>query len=132
MRLVKGRWLDDTDPVNIVLLNESMSRLAFGADDPIGRVLSIPQPVTVVGVVADLKYSKLDAAPPPEAFMSYQQMPFLRGISVDVAARTTGDPSTAAPAIRKLISDIDPDQPVYGVETLEQALSDSIAPRRFN
>jgi predicted permease len=132
IRLVKGRWLADTDPADNVMLNESMSRLAFGDADPVGRVLSILQPATVVGVVADLKYSKLDAAPPAEAYMSYQQLPFMPGISVDVAARTTGDPSTAAPAIRKLISAIDPTQPVYNMKTQEQALSDSIAPRRFN
>jgi putative ABC transport system permease protein len=132
IRLVKGRWLADTDSANNVLLNESLSRLAFGGADPVGRVLSILQPVTVVGVVADLKYSKLDAAPPAEAYISYQQLPFFPGISVDVAARTTGDPSAAAPAIRKLIAEIDPTQPVYSMKTQEQALSDSIAPRRFN
>jgi putative ABC transport system permease protein len=131
-RLVKGRLLADTDPANSVLLNESMSRLAFGGADPIGRVITVLQPVTVVGVVADLKYSKLDAAPPPEMYMSYQDLPPLPGMSVEVAARTAGDPSAAAPALRKLISAIDPDQPVYGMQTLEQALSDSIAPRRFN
>ncbi len=36
------------------------------------------------------------------------------------------------PSIRQLISDIDPTQPVYDVRTLERALADSIAPRRFN
>jgi predicted permease len=132
MRLVKGRWLDDTDPANIVLLNESMSRQAFGEADPIGQVLSLRQPATVVGVVADLKYLKLDAAPLPEVYMSYQQMPFLPGMSVDVAARTTGDPSAAARVLRKLITELDPTQPVYDMKTLDQALSDSIAPRRFN
>jgi putative ABC transport system permease protein len=49
-----------------------------------------------------------------------------------VAVRTAGDALPMAPAIRKLISGIDPTQPVYSVKTLEQALADSIAPRRFN
>jgi putative ABC transport system permease protein len=49
-----------------------------------------------------------------------------------VAVRTTGDALAIAPAMRKLISGIDPTQPVWNVKTLEQALSDSIAPRRFN
>jgi predicted permease len=132
IHLVKGRWLAETDPVNMVLLNESMVRQAFGGADPIGRVLSIPQPSTVVGVVADLKYSKLDAPPAPEIYARYQQIPFFPGVAIDVAVRTAGDPSVAAPAIRRLISEIDPAQPVYGMKTLEQALSDSIAPRRFN
>ncbi|MCW5978038.1 MAG: ABC transporter permease [Bryobacteraceae bacterium] len=129
-RLVKGRWLTDADPAGAVLLNESMARQAFGDADPIGRSLRVPQPVTVVGVVSDLKYAKLDAEPPPEVYVRYQQLPFLRG--ADVAVRIAGDPSVLAPVIRKRISDIDPSQPVYDMKTLEQALADSIAPRRFN
>jgi putative ABC transport system permease protein len=130
MRLVKGRWLADTDSAAAVLLNESMVRQAFGAADPLGRSLSIPGPATVVGVVADLKYSQLDAEPPPEIYVRYQQVPSLRG--TDVAVRAAGDAAALAPAMRKLIAQIDPSQPVYDVKTLDQALADTIAPRRFN
>ena len=49
-----------------------------------------------------------------------------------VAVRMPGDPLGMAPAARKLISGIDPTQPVYNIESLQQALADSIAPRRFN
>lgn len=65
-----------------------------------------------------------------DAGMRYQQVPFLLG--TDVAVRVAGDPSALAPALRKLISGVDPTQPVYDVKTREQALADSIAPRRFN
>jgi putative ABC transport system permease protein len=131
VRLLKGRWLGDSDSDgHVVLLNESMARQAFGAVDPLGRQISTPGPATVVGIVGDLKYSQLDADPPAEVYMPYQQLPFPGGASV--AVRTAGDASGMAPAIRKLISGIDPTQPVYNVKTLEQALSDGIAPRRFN
>ena len=131
IRLLRGRWLSDADSGgNAVLLNESMARQAFGAVDPVGRQISTPGPATVVGIVSDLKYSQLDADPPAEIYIPYQQLPFLSGTSV--AVRTAGDAPAMGPAIRKLISDIDPAQPVYNVKTLEQALSDSIAPRRFN
>lgn len=131
IRLLRGRWLDDADSSgHAVLLNESMARQAFGAVDPMGREISTPEAATVVGIVADLKYSQLDADPPAEIYVPYQQGPFFSGASV--AVRTAGDPSAMAPVIRKLISSIDPTQPVYNVKTLVQALSDSIAPRRFN
>jgi putative ABC transport system permease protein len=130
IRLLRGRWLSDTDSSgHAVLLNESMARQAFGAVDPLGRQISTPTPATVVGIVADLKYAQLDADPPPEIYIPYQQLP-MAGASV--AVRTTGDALAIAPAMRKLISGIDPTQPVWNVKTLEQALSDSIAPRRFN
>ena len=46
--------------------------------------------------------------------------------------RIDGDPIAAAPAIRKALSAIDPTQSFYAIETMEQALAESIAPRRFN
>jgi len=131
MRLLKGRWLSQDEPGPAMLLNESLARRAFGDANPLGLVLSVPQATTVVGVVADLRYSKLDAEPEPEAYLLYgQRPPVLRG--GQVAIRTAGDPRGLTPALRKMISEIDPTQPVFGVETLEQALADSIAPRRFN
>jgi putative ABC transport system permease protein len=130
VRLVKGRWFTDVETTRVVLLNESMAREAFAAADPIGRQLSIPRPVTVIGVVSDLKYSKLDADPPAEVYFRYQDFPMNR--NVDFAARTTSDPRTLAAVLRQSISQIDRAQPVFGVRTLEEALADSIAPRRFN
>jgi putative ABC transport system permease protein len=129
VRLLRGRWLGDADS-GVVLLNASMARQALGAADPLGRQISTPGPATVVGIVSDLKYSQLDADAPAEIYIPYQQLPFLSGTSL--AVRTSGDASALAPAMRKLISGIDPAQPVYNVKTLEQALADSIAPRRFN
>jgi len=129
MTLLRGRWLTEGDSAG-ALLNESMARQAFGAVDPIGRQLSIPRPVTVVGILADVKYSKLDADATPEVFVPHERMPVEYG--AEIAARTTGDPAALTPALRKLVSQIDSSQPVYDVKTLEQALHDSIAPRRFN
>jgi len=129
IRLLRGRWLGDAES-GAVLLNRSMARQAFGAVDPLGRRISTPAPATVVGIVADLKYSHLDADPPAEIYLPYQQAPFFGGASV--AVRTSGDAAAMGPAMRKLISGIDPTQPVYNVKTLAQALSDAIAPRRFN
>ena len=129
VRLLRGRWLRDSDR-KAALLNESMAREAFGAIDPVGRQIATPEPAIVAGIVSDLKYSQLDAGVPAEIYIPYQQLPFLAGTSV--AVRTTGDAEAMAPAIRKLVAGIDPTQPVFDVKTLEQALADSIAPRRFN
>jgi putative ABC transport system permease protein len=131
MTLVRGRWLTESDSSG-ALLNESMAREAFGAIDPIGRQLSIPHTVTVVGILADIKYSKLDAEAPAEVFVGHQHggPPLLYG--AEVAARTAGNPAAVAASLRKLIAGIDRSQPIFGVKTLEQALAESIAPRRFH
>jgi putative ABC transport system permease protein len=137
MRLIQGRWMTDNEPADVVMVNQSLARRVFGNEDPVGKRIRVMRiiptttsPATIVGVVADLRYAKLDAEPEPETYVPYRQLPDIQ--SVGVVIRTTGDPRALAPDLRKLISDIDREQPVYEVATLEQALADSIAPRRFN
>jgi putative ABC transport system permease protein len=135
MALQKGRWVTDNERNAVVVINEAFARRVFGSSDPIGRRIRTPSPqdtsmATIVGVVADLRYSKLDAEPEPETYLPYRQSPFLR--SVDIVVRTIGDPAAIAPAVRKEISTVDGRQPVFGIRTVEQALSESIVPRRLN
>jgi putative ABC transport system permease protein len=136
MRLVAGRWLTDREPSPAVMINENFARAVFGKADPLGRRMTTPSSsptqeyaATIVGVVADLRYTKLDAQPAPETYVPYRQAIYVG--SMDIMVRTAGDASAMAGAIRKLIADLDRTQPVYDVQTVEQALADSIAPRRF-
>ncbi len=137
MRLLEGRWMTDHEPADVAMVNESVVRRVFRGEDPVGKRIrvsgatpSISSPATIIGVVADLKYAKLDADAAPEIYLPYRQLPLLRAL--DVVIRTTGDPRALAPDLRKLISAIDRSQPVNQVVTLDQVLADSIAPRRFN
>jgi len=75
-----------------------------------------------------LKYTKLDAAPEPEIFADYRHAsPF----AINFIARTTGSPLAIAPTIRALIAAVDKAQTIADTRTVEAALTDSIAPRRF-
>jgi predicted permease len=137
MRLTAGRWLTDGEPWPAVMINESFAHAVFGNADPVGRRMMTPAapptleaPATIVGVVADLRYAKLDAHPAPETYVPYRQAIFVG--SMDVVVRTTGDASAMAQTTRKLIADLDRTQLVYDVQTVEQALANSIAPRSFN
>jgi putative ABC transport system permease protein len=133
MGLVNGRWLTGGDLPDATVINETMAQRAFGASDAIGRTIErLGRQIRVVGVAANLKYSKLDADPGPEIFRAYPHNLGPGRVTVTVALRAAGDPLGIAPAARKLIAGIDPEQPVYSVETLQKALSRSIAPRRFN
>jgi putative ABC transport system permease protein len=133
MRLVKGRWFTGVDPPDVMIINETMARRAFGDRNPIGQRVGLPRnPMRVVGVVANLKYAKLDADPGPEIFRPYAKNLGGGNVTMTVAVRTSGDPLGIAPALRKSITGIDPAQPVYDVESLEQALTASISARRFN
>jgi putative ABC transport system permease protein len=137
MRLLRGRWITDTERDKVAIINESAARYLFGDDDPIGRTIQVPGGGrsrtigAVVGIVADLKYSKLDADPEPQVYIPLQQES-LRHFAPTVVVRTTGDPLALAPTLRKLIADIYKGEAVVEARSLEQALADSIAPRRFN
>jgi putative ABC transport system permease protein len=139
MRVVAGRWVTDAEREPVFVVNESLARGAFAGEDPIGKRLQTggaPGATaaagakfgTIVGVVADLKYTKLDASPEPEIFADYAHAsPF----TINFVVRTTGSPLAIAPTIRALVAGVDKAQTIADTRTVEAALTDSIAPRRF-
>jgi predicted permease len=142
LRLIAGRWISDGETATVVM-NETAARRLFVGQDPVSRRIALPlfpQPpfpqapvrtlATVVGIVADVKYSKLDANPDAELYIPYATAPLL--VQFSVVVRVDGDAAALAPAVRKAMADIDRTQPIFGVTTLDRALADSIAPRRFN
>ncbi|MEJ7666492.1 MAG: FtsX-like permease family protein [Hymenobacter sp.] len=134
MSLVNGRWFNDVESPGVVIINESLARRDFKGTDPIGQRIRIPWLgenglATIVGVVRDLKYAAIDADAGPEVFFYYADAPIS---SITLVMRIEGDPIAPAPAIRSALSAIDPSQSFYNIKTLEDVLSDSIAPRRFN
>jgi putative ABC transport system permease protein len=132
-RVVKGRWLTDHEPAPAFVVNETLARQAFPGVDPIGKRIDLPfvnaspRFGQVVGVVADLRYSNLGAAPEPELFLDYAHARMARMI---LTIRTDADPMSVAPALRTLLSGIDRSQPPSDVKPLDVALGDSIATRR--
>jgi len=90
----------------------------------------------IVGVVRHVRYRGLDEESRVEIYRPWTQVnpartgDWLR--AMDVIVKTSLDPSTLVPAIRREIHEIDPDQPLGPVESLDSLLSKSIAPRRLN
>ncbi|HKP86337.1 MAG TPA: ABC transporter permease [Blastocatellia bacterium] len=122
--------LNEPQPAPVVIVNETMARLLWPDEDPIGRrikVLFSPW-LTVVGVVGDMRHAGLDARPNPEMYMSYLQEP--RGF-MTVVARTSGDPLNLASAMREQVNALDKDQPI-SITTMQEVFSKSVGQRRFN
>ena len=73
MRLVRGRWLTDSEPSPALVINETFARRHFGDSDPLGARFRVrPESwATVVGVVADRKLQRLDAPAEPELYTDY-------------------------------------------------------------
>jgi predicted permease len=135
LRVVKGRWLTDHEPTPVFVINETLARQAFHGADPIGKRIRLPFVDAsasfgqVVGVVADLRYSKLGAPAAPELFIDYTHA---RMSGTTLTIRTSTDPMSVAPSLRTMLSGIDRTQPFFDVKPLDLVLADSIAPRRLN
>jgi putative ABC transport system permease protein len=131
MSLVGGRWFEDIDMPNQVMINESLARRDFADVNPVGAKIRLSENGygTIIGIVSDLKYSEIDVDAKPEVFLHHADTSLF---GITVMTLVDGDPGTVTPAIRKALSALDPTQSFYEVKTMEQALSQSIAPRRFN
>jgi putative ABC transport system permease protein len=134
LRVVKGRWLTDHEPTPVFVINEALAREAFPGVDPIGKRILLPfldasaSSAEVVGVVADLRYSKLGAPMDPELFIDYAHA---RTPGMTVTIRTRPDPMSVSPSLRTLLSSVDRTQPLFDIKPLDVVLGDSIAPRRL-
>ncbi len=129
--LLEGHWPTENESLDVVVVNESFARRVTTAGNLIGKhIHAALLSARIVGIVPNFKVSKLDAEPVPQIYAAYQMSPRISLVTAMV--RMSGDPKPMAPEIRKLISGIDQNVPAYRIETLEQELADSIAPRRFN
>ena len=135
---VAGRLLDRGDRMGsreVAVINESAARRFFPGGDPVGRRFHIGGPeaerewIEVVGVVADSRNRGLDVLPQPEIFGSTHQVP--GGNQFFLLVKTGGEPRGLLPSIQQTVAAMDPDQPIYAIRTLEEAIGASMAPKRI-
>jgi predicted permease len=131
--LLAGRFIDSTDldgAPRVCLVNAAAARLLTGKAAPLGEpIVMAREPLQIVGVVADTRREALETAPGAVIYLSYRQpSPF----SVNnVIVRTKGNPRDILPAARAVMRQLDPDQPLTRVTTLDERLAELLAPRRF-
>ena len=141
--VLKGRTFtghDDEQAQKVAVVNESLARHLWPGEDPIGKELPLlGAPLTVIGVVGNTRHEGLSQDVESEIYVPYLQpvttnntAGFRFDPSMQLAVRTASDPASLTSAVRAQVMAIDPAQPIYHVSTLEQTLSDSLAPRRFN
>ena len=137
--LLKGRQLTDGDTdssPNVVVISETMARRywpgeeAVGKRVAIGRIESPEDWIQIVGVAKDVRQFELNADPKPQMYLTHRQYGFFD--ARDLVVKTDVDPASMAGAIRKAVWEIDKDQPVSNIRTMETILADSIARQRFS
>jgi len=138
MQLRSGRFFDERDgrqSMPVVIISDTMARMYYPNQDPIGKRLRIEDGnpnspwLTVVGVTKDVKAMGLDLPARPEMFFPYLQAFDNWMVPLFVVMR--GQNLTAlGGAIRSQVRQVDPDQPVAGVMTLDDILDQEVKNQR--
>jgi putative ABC transport system permease protein len=133
--LRSGRYFsehDRKDSQHVAIINESVARLHWPSEDPVGHFIEMPAfgagRCEIVGVVADIRQGNLGSEPAPAIYVPYTQeiMPWQT-----LVIRTKTDPMNLATSIRQEVAALDPQQPVARIATMDQLMESSTAQPRF-
>jgi len=136
--LLMGRDLNDADTSaspNIALVNETFVKRYLAETSPLGHQIArgVPGPRTkqhtIVGVVADSKYTGVRETPRPMAFFPYTQTEGVSTMAVDV--RTKGPPAAFLAPIRRAVAQFAPDVALMQPTTQREQFNDTIAQERL-
>jgi predicted permease len=131
IRLLRGRTFsradNSTNASPVAVCNESVVRKVFPNEDPLGQFIHCGNTqFEIVGVVADVKQTRLDDDRADRIYFPHVR----HAADGSLLVRTHVGPASLAGAIRQAILEVDSDQPVSNVRTLEQDIARSVATRR--
>lgn len=135
--LLGGRTFDTRDTANTpvaVIINKTIADRVFPGRDPVGMRLRYPSvqvdPITIVGVVGDVKITGLDEAVKPVLYYSFRQSP---STFANLVARTSSDPNALSNSIRNEVRNLEPDAAILNVRTMDEMIAQTPASfmRRF-
>jgi predicted permease len=146
--LIRGRFFnagDNPDSPPVVIINEQTAREYWPGENPIGQRIGVnytgpgrvgtsaPRMREIVGVVQGMKHGPLESPTDPALYMPYLQDETDHDMaSMSLFVRSAGDPLALDSAIRARIHAIAPDQPVEEIQSMEDVVSRSLAPRRYS
>lgn len=136
--LKQGRYFQDSDnqqTTPVAIVNETMAR-QFWPDGALEKRFKLGVEkapwVSIVGVVADVRQMGMDVPVKAEMYFPYRQITSHFGYAPrDLVVRASSEPFSLVSSIRKAIHEVDPDQPVANVETMDEQLAGETGPRRM-
>jgi putative ABC transport system permease protein len=146
MHLVSGRNFSASDgpgSPGVVLINEELARRYWSHEDPVGKQIRIHVPdavaswqaqqksgwLTIVGVVGDIREWDWGIDKLPSVYLPYQQNP---SRLMSIVVRKNGDVTDIVSTVRHIVTDLDANQPITNVHTMEELLAESLAQRRLS
>jgi predicted permease len=131
----RGRDVSDTDEPGqprVAVVSESFAKRYWPGEDPIGRRFNFPDTVrTVVGVVGDVLMRGPDRASEPQVYLAYKQIDDNQTAFApkDLVIRSSVAPTTLVPAVRRIVRQVDPQQPISNIKPMSAIVSDVTAAR---
>jgi putative ABC transport system permease protein len=140
VRLLHGRYFTDHDnetSQRVCIIDQDMARQYWPNDDAVGKriITELPKQgeppkwISVVGVVSHVKNYGVDQPSRVETYIPYAQNPSDGAV---IVLRSTADPATLAAGVRDALRSLDPDVPLFNVQTLEEVVGETVAPRRLS
>lgn len=133
----RGRTFGNNDTPSseaVAVISEQFGNELFPGEDPIGkhftRVADPTRPVTIIGIVADVRDRGLERAPAPTFYLPYSQNTN-QAAPITLVVRTSGDTSNSRRAITQAVHRVDPSMVLSGMTTLESYLAQSLGAGRF-
>jgi putative ABC transport system permease protein len=129
---------DSLDSTQVAIVNETLARRLWRAENPIGRQITIDfvndRPRQVVGVVADVRETSRQLDFAPHVFVPEAQLPLAsRGwfqsprLTMTYLVRTTSDPLPLVGTLRAAVTDVYRSQPIFGIKTMSDAMTQQLA-----
>jgi putative ABC transport system permease protein len=135
--MLKGRTFNQHDQIGKpwrIIISKRLADTLWPGQDPVGHQALLWKgqnnfPAEVLGVVGNQRERGLDADPTLTVYLpSYGSGPG----PVQFAVHAAGNPTALTPSLRSMLKEIDPNLPLYDVQTMDEIVSRSVAPRRFN
>jgi len=137
--LIRGRMFGDQDDLNsphVAVLSESLARQRWPNENPIGQMIDFGnmdgnlKPLTIVGIVGDVRAAGLDRPPSPIIYVDYRQRGLNANSSPTILMRSAAPPAEIVSAARSIFHDLAPDAPVK-FSTFAHEMVGWLADRRF-
>ena len=143
--LLRGRDFAARDTASapwVTIINQTMARTFWPNENPMGMHVTLDlvpeeRPREVIGVVRDIKADRYQAKPQPAMYVPHSQMPLrYRGpyqwtrTNMSFVVRPSGDRKAVIAALRRAVTEIDPDRPL-DFRTMEQVLGEQVQESRY-
>jgi predicted permease len=137
--LIRGRIFgeeDDWNSPHVAVISQSLARLRWPDQDPIGQTIEFGnmdgnlKPLTIVGIVGDVRGRGLDLPPSSIFYVDYRQRGMNANSTPTILMRSSAPPGEIVSAARAIFHDLAPDAPVK-FSTFADEMGGWLADRRF-